>query len=87
MARPVNFSNNAAMPSNAALELEAATAGMPEEVQRYHRISAAGRLVREKLGEAVQGRPTRLPAPLQETERYLAKSSEMVVEAQRWREL
>jgi hypothetical protein len=73
--------------TNAALELEAATAGMPEEVQRYHRISAAGRLVREKLAEAVQGPPTLLPALLQETERYLAKSSELVAEAQRWREL
>jgi hypothetical protein len=73
--------------TTAALELEAATAGMPEEVQRYHRISAAGRLVREKLAEAVQGPPTLLPALLQETERYLAKSSELVAEAQRWREL
>lgn len=73
--------------TNAALELEAATAGMPEEVQRYHRISAAGRLVREKLAEAVQAPPTLLPALLQETDRYLAKSSELVAEAQRWREL
>jgi hypothetical protein len=73
--------------TNAALELEAATAGMPEEVERYHRISAAGRAVLEKLREAVQGPPTRLPALLQEAERYLAKSSEMVAEAQRWRTL
>jgi hypothetical protein len=39
--------------TNAALELEAATVGMPEEVQRYHRISAAGRGVLEKVREAV----------------------------------
>ena len=35
------------MMTNAALELEAATAGIPEGAQRYHRISVAGRGVLE----------------------------------------
>lgn len=73
--------------TNAALDLEAATAGIPAGVERYHRVSSARRGRLENLRAGVQGPLTRVPALLQETERYLARSSEMVAEAQRWREL
>ena len=43
--------------TQASLELEAVTAGMPEEAQRYHRISGAGRSVLEKLWAGRAGRP------------------------------
>jgi hypothetical protein len=73
--------------TNAALELEAATAGMSDEVQRYHRISASGRRILDKLVSTLHGAPMQLPSLLQDVEHYLTKCSEMISEATQWREL
>ena len=73
--------------TNAALELEAVTAGMSDEVQRYHRISASGRRILARVMEALHGAPNQLPLSLKDVEHYLTKCSEMLTEAIQWREL
>jgi hypothetical protein len=68
----------------AAYELETVTAGVPEETQRYYRISQGGRVVLDHLRAVLDGKPGAMPKLLDHIEVYLQKCSEMFAEAEDW---
>jgi hypothetical protein len=73
--------------TKAAYELEAVTNAMPDEVQRYYRISHAGEPVLESLKRALDRGPTEVRSLLDQIDRYLTRCSELYREGDRWREL
>jgi hypothetical protein len=73
--------------TKAAYELEAVTSAMPDEVQRYYRISEAGEPVLEGLRRVLDRGPAELHPLLDRIDRYLAKCSDVFGEGDRWREL
>jgi hypothetical protein len=70
-----------------AYELETITASMPEEVQRYYRMSDAGHTVLEQIRAALDGSAERTEELLQSIDRYLIRCSEIFSEGEEWRRL
>jgi hypothetical protein len=73
--------------TKAAYELEAVTSAMPDEVQRYYRISQAGEPVLESLKRALDRGPAEVRSLLDQIDRYLTRCSDLFREGDRWREL
>jgi hypothetical protein len=67
-----------------AFDLEASTTGMPEEVQRYYKISQAGSGVLRQIKRVLDDHPEVLPELVHAVDAYLARCSEMLEERQRW---
>ena len=67
-----------------AFALEAASSGVPEEVQRYYRISESGRGVLELVRAVINGEVSQVPALLAETESFLVRSSNTISERETW---
>jgi hypothetical protein len=72
--------------TKAAFALEAASTGVPDEVQRYYRISQSGAKTLALLQVALNGDPTQVPKLLDECERFLGRCSETISERDRWLE-
>ncbi len=73
--------------TRSAFELEAVTVAMPDEVQRYYKVSQAGKPVLEALRRALSGEPKSLPTLLNQIEEYLERCSATFLEGERWRQL
>lgn len=56
-------------------ELEGVSVGIPNEVDRYYRISSSGRRVLVRLRETLSGSPDSIPQLLGEVEQYLLQCS------------
>lgn len=69
-----------------AFDLEATTAGVTDEVQRYYRISQAGNGILRSIREALEDRPESVPDLVRKVEAYLARCSQMLEQRQRWLE-
>jgi hypothetical protein len=67
-----------------AFDLEASTAGLPEEVQRYYKISQSGSGVLRQIRTVLDDHPEALPELVRTVDSYLARCSEMLDERQRW---
>jgi len=67
-----------------AFTLEAASSGVPEEVQRYYRISESGRGVLELVKVVISGEVSQVPALLTETEGFPVRSSNTISERETW---
>jgi hypothetical protein len=65
-------------------DLEAATSGVPEEVQRYYKISHAGSSVLRQIKTVLNDQPEALPELARTTDLYLARCSEMLEEREQW---
>jgi hypothetical protein len=69
-----------------AFALEDATAALPDDLQRFHRISESGGRVLERLRSALGGQPSQLPALLRDVERFLERCAGELAERDRWLE-
>ena len=67
-----------------AFALEAASSGIPEEAQRYYRISESGRDVLELVKAVINGEVRQVPALLTEAEGFLVRSSNTISERETW---
>jgi hypothetical protein len=67
-----------------AFDLEASTSGVPEEVQRYYKISQSGSTVLRQIKTVLDDQPEALPELVRTIDSYLARCSEMLEERQRW---
>jgi NAD(P)-dependent dehydrogenase (short-subunit alcohol dehydrogenase family) len=67
-----------------AFDLEASTSGVPEEVQRYYKISQSGSTVLRQIKTVLDDHPEALPELVRTVDSYLARCSEMLEERQRW---
>ena len=67
-----------------AYELEAITAGLPDEAQRYYRISQSGRRSLELLRKAIGGDLASIPGLLAEIEGHVARSARILTEGRGW---
>jgi hypothetical protein len=67
-----------------AFDLEAATSGVPEEVQRYYRISQSGSNVLRQIKTVLDDHPEALSQLAKTVDSYLARCSEMLEDRERW---
>jgi methyl-accepting chemotaxis protein len=69
-----------------AFDLEATSAGVTDEVQRYYKISQAGNAVLRSIRHALEDHPESVPDLVHKVEEYLARCSQMLEQRQRWLE-
>ncbi|MBI4600713.1 MAG: hypothetical protein HY721_02020 [Planctomycetes bacterium] len=67
-----------------AFDLEATSAGVQDEVQRYYKISEAGNAVLRNIRHALEDRPESIPALVREVESFLARCSRAIEDRGRW---
>ena len=68
-------------------ELESVAATLPEEAQRYHRMSAGGQTVIHDIRAALDGSSDRTRELLTSVDRYLARCDQLLEEGDAWRSL
>jgi septation ring formation regulator EzrA len=67
-----------------AFDLEAATSGVPEEVQRYYRISESGSNVLRQIKTVLDDHPQAFSKLAKTVDSYLARCSEMLEAREGW---
>jgi hypothetical protein len=67
-------------------KLEAITAGIADEQQRFYRISETGRVVLDTLRKAMNGDAQAVPPLLRDVDRFLANCSGINAERNEWRD-
>lgn len=67
-----------------SFDLEAATSGVNEEVQRYYKISQAGNSVLRLIRHVLEDHPESVPKLLSEAEAYLTRCARAIEERNRW---
>lgn len=72
--------------TDTTFELEAIAAGMPDETQRYYRISEAGRTVLDDLMIVLGGKSSRIRETVDAAEHYLDQSARMLETRGEWLE-
>jgi len=70
--------------TNIGFDLEATSEGVPEETQRYYRISEAGKSILRAVRDVLDDNPERLPGLVRQVEQHLARSSRMLEEREQW---
>lgn len=69
-----------------AFDLEATSTGVPDEVERYYKISLAGNSVLRSLRHVLDDHPESLPELVSNVDSYLLRCSKMLEERERWLE-
>jgi len=69
-----------------AFDLEATSAGVTDEVQRYCKISQAGNAVLRSIRPALEDNPESVPGLVRKADEYLARCSQALDQRQRWLE-
>ncbi len=70
--------------TNAALELESTTAGIPTEAERYYKLSEAGSLLMKRLRAVLNGNSRETPTLIDEAEKYLVHCDGIIRERDQW---
>jgi hypothetical protein len=70
--------------TNAAYDLEATASGVPNEVQRFYRISENGRAVLQTVRSVLDDHPEELIPLLHRIEEYLSSCSQLLEDRREW---